>query len=692
MNSSGSAIDLLIIEQSQNRAEGYVSTLRNGGLAVHPHIIDDPAGIDELLQHQAVDLILCSVESDGEQLLTTVEYCLKHCPEAPLLLLDQQQAPAHLLQALQRGARDVVPHNDPDRLHLVVKREYDSLVTRRQLAETQAKLQESEARCSILIDSSRDAIAYIHEGMHVRANPVYLEMFGYVEMDDIEGLPILDMIAPDDLGSFKKFLRSAGDGEQELEIRCQDSDGEVFDAVLEFSPASVDGEPCTQIIIRNNTIDKQLQERLAQVSTVDPLTELANRQHFMDRLESEIETHPSSDSNMMLLYLSIDGFQQIRAEAGIASSDNLLKEFTGVLQQQVDEQQLLARFGDHSFTLLCKCTADAAKTYADRLLQGLASHLFESVDTESSPSCSIGIAQFDAKTPNGLDFVNRAYHACESARAEGGSAWSFYDDEEMEASFGTQGNETQMHELIQHALEHDRFRLVYQPIVSMQGESREVYGVLTRLIDNNDEEILPDHFLRDAEQDAAQLVEIDRWVISHAVKELASQREEGRKVSFFISLSSAAVQDEKLLLWICDCVRENNAKGAWLTFQIKEEDIRKHIQQAKALIEGLTKITCQIAIDQYRGGAKSEALLKHLPISYVKFDGEFIEDLAGQPKKQERLTELNKQVHGYDIKTIATGVEDANSLAVLWTVGLNYIQGYFLQEPSENISYDFGAP
>jgi EAL domain-containing protein (putative c-di-GMP-specific phosphodiesterase class I) len=119
--------------------------------------------------------------------------------------------------------------------------------------------------------------------------------------------------------------------------------------------------------------------------------------------------------------------------------------------------------------------------------------------------------------------------------------------------------------------------------------------------------------------------------------------------------------------------------------------LRNHIQSAKRLIAGLKKIKCQLAIDQFGTNPKAESLLKHLPVDFVKFDTELVDDLASKQEKQEQLSELNRLALNHDTKTIAMGVEDANSLAVLWTVGVNYIQGYFLQEPSENIAYEFGS-
>ena len=186
------------------------------------------------------------------------------------------------------------------------------------------------------------------------------------------------------------------------------------------------------------------------------------------------------------------------------------------------------------------------------------------------------------------------------------------------------------------------------------------------------------------------MADIDRWVIRHTIEELAQQREQARKVNFMISLSSAAIVDDSMLLFIVDCLRDKKMQGAWLTFQIKDIDLRAHSKEARKLVDGLKKLKCQIAISQFGLQSNSESILKNFQVDFVKFDISFIEDLASSQEKQDKLNSLNTMAQSYNTKTVAMAVEDANSLAVLWTVGVNYIQGYFLQEPSETISYEFG--
>jgi len=688
-------IKLLIIDSSLDDADSCVSNLRNGGMAVHADRVEKEEELIDALQDSELEIVLCSDQLEGIELPRALELCQQTRPELPFIIIQQGDDPEALKAAMRSGARDVIAKDDPEHMQLVLAREYSDLCTRKELEQARIELKAAEERCTGLIESSQNAIAYAHEGMHIHANPSYLSMFGYVDMEDIEGLPIMDMVVPDHHAKFKEFLRAQSRTPEnaDIEVRCQSNDGSAFEAKMEFSPANIDGEPCTQIVIRNQGSQKDLEKHIQMLSLQDPQTGLHNRQFFTQQLEEVMD-----DGSWSLLYVIIDAFHEIRSAVGIATSDTIIKEIAAKLEETVTKDEFLTRFSDHSFTLLYRHDeADEAEALASSICTVISDYVFEGTDDLINPTCSIGIAHSEVDKSS-QDFLNQAYLACESARNQGGNRVEIYDassvqeEQEQEQEQGEKkGTETNISELLRHALENDRLRLVYQPVVSLQGDTRENYAVLTRLLDKNDEEIMPDYFLGEAEQ-SGQMVAVDHWVVKNAIRELAQQREEGRKVNFFINLSGAGIADESMLLEICDCLRDHKAKGAWLTFQLSDVDVRANLQEAKKLIEGLRKIKCQIAITHFGQTPKGETLLKHMEIDFVKLHPSFMEDLATSQEQQGLLTQTNEMIHSHDVKTIATGVEDANSLAILWTAGVNYIQGYFLQEPSESISYDFKNP
>ncbi|MET0066150.1 MAG: EAL domain-containing protein [Candidatus Thiodiazotropha sp.] len=686
------AIELLVLGNTTPEVETYLGALRNQGFAAHASMIahDTDALSDELKKKRRLDLLIYTVETgalDTNQLLALLGAIGS---ATPVIAVCEEPSGTQRVELMSQGITDLVDRKDLPHLVQVILREYKNLKNLRRLQYVERNLEEAEERCDTLTESSRDAIAYVHEGMHVTANRAYLELFGLASEDEIEGLPIMDMIATSEHAVFKKLLRKlSADSEHtsEMKTTCVRSNGTKFSAELHFTPASIDGEPCTQVMIHDQSITREVEEKLRLLSTQDVQTGLYNRQYFLSQLDEEIKRMSSQGQNpQTLYYVTLDNFTDIRSKTGIKASDALLLEIAGMLRTIVSQQDILARFGDHTFTIL---SPDRERANIEKIAQRICSGVEAKYLTESDiqPTCSIGVAFSSAEFANGNDYITQAYHACELSRSQEGNCHFITDGQIVQDSDQTSG-EANLERLIRYALERDQFQLVYQPIVSLHGDTRENYAVTVRLLDEKQEAIQPEHFFSKVDE-IARMPELDRWVIRHAIEELAKQRKKGKKINFIISVSGRSLEEDTLLLFVCDCLRDYEAKGSWVTFQFDDTDARTHLHQLQKFAEGLKKIKCKTCIDHFGLAKKPEAILGSFPIDFIQFDGSFLADLHSDQDKQDKLNHLNEVVQEENIKTIASGVEEANSLAILWSIGVNYIRGYFIQEPSPSIDYDF---
>ncbi|MCU7920449.1 MAG: EAL domain-containing protein [Candidatus Thiodiazotropha sp. (ex Epidulcina cf. delphinae)] len=688
------AIELLVVGNTTPEVEAYLDALRNNGKPAHASRVDHDADLlgAELKEKKHLDLLIFSVENDS--LSTTQLFALIGAinPTIPVIAVADDADDELRIELMEQGITDLVQRKNYAHLVRVILREYKHLGILRRLQRIDRQLEEAEERCDALTESSRDSIAYVHEGMHVTANRAYLELFGLAGEDEIEGLPILDMIAPSEHKGFKKLLRKLSpDSDQTTEMKttCLRGNGAEFSAELHFTPASIDGEPCTQVIIRDQSISREVEEKLRLLSTQDVQTGLYNRQYFLGQLDEDAKHHFNQGNNpQTLFYIILDDFTEIRSKTGIKASDGLLLEITRLLRKIIDTHDILARFGDHTFTILSpKRDSAATEEMAARICQTIASHKYEDGKGESHPSCSIGVVFSSDDMLSGHDFVTQAYHACEQARSQGGNAFHIADTQLPEEAEATAG-EANLSSLIRYAFKNDQFQLAYQPIVSLHGDTRENYAVTVRLLDENQEEIHPDYFLTQIDA-MGRMPELDRWVIKHAIHNLAAQRKQGKKINFFINISGATLDDDTLLLFICDCLRDYEAKGSWVTFQFDDSEARTHLHQLQKLTEGLKKIKCKTCLDHFGLAKKPEAILGGFPLDFIQFHSSFLSDLFENQDRQDKLNHLNELIQAENTKTIASGVEDASSLAILWSVGVNYIRGYFIQEPSPSIDYDF---
>ena len=688
-------INLLILEASSNDAETLNSILRNAGHLVHSEWIDNHEGLEEYLQHKTPDLVLCADDIEDLSPGQVINILHQQGIAVPVVVVTDVLDEEKTVEALKTGARDLVAKSSPEHMQQVVAREMEYMRTLMALEQYRRNYQEVERRCHSLLDKACEAIAYVHEGMHVYANPAYLKTFGYNDFEDIECVTLMDLVAQEDRDRFKRFVRDYNKNMEaggQIEVKLQPENGDVLEATVELSPAVIDGEPCTQVIIRTLVIDQELQDKVKYLSKQDIVTGLYNRQYFLKELETSVEQINAREAQPGgLLYILIDKFKQIRDQAGLAGTDRVVAEVADILRAHCsDDGMLLARFGDSSFALLAlDKTREELIELAMELQQAIDSHVSEVSGKHINTRCCIGISLIGATSESADDILNHADLACDIARNSKQDHIHLHNPETDQAA-GKERDEFWTRQ-INLALKEHRFRLVYQPIVSLHGESRELYEVLIRLVDEHGDEVSPGKFMPGAER-AGLTAELDRWVIKRATGILAEQQAKGHKTQFFIKLSAASIKQQKATLkWIQDCLREHRVDEQSLTFEVAENAAFAHMTLVKPMLENLHKLKCSTAVEHFGKHPRADNLLKLLPIDIIKIDGSFIHHLASDQNKQARVRQMTEQAKSRGKQTIAEFVEDANSLSVLWQCGVNYIQGYFLQAPDEALAYDFGA-
>jgi len=683
-------LHLFVGENSFNDADSIVSTLRDAGFAVRDKRIEDQEDLEDALKEQRPDIIISSTaleELSTQQILQTLQ---QHEITIPVVMISDDATSVRRIEAMQAGASDLVGKGDSELLQLVVKREVTQLSNFKTMQLLEGAYSESEKRCHSLLDSSQDAIAYIHEGMHIYSNPAYLERFGYENSEELEGMPVMDMVSDDDQSKFKEYLRALSKGkakENELDMQLVTFDGNNFQAKMEFSSASIDGEPCTQIIIRDQRASKDLEEKIKHLSKQDLLTGLCNRPYFLEELDVAVDDAKSGSTSAALLYIDLDNFKAIKEEVGIAGSDLVLTDIAKALSKKVGEGDTLARFGDSSFTVLSQNKEELGAELLGEELRNAVTDMVSEVGMRSvQTTCSIGISMLDGSSSDAHEAVSRADLACEVAKKGGGNKLHIHDP--VGDQQAKQQHDEDWTAKIRSALKENHFRLLFQPIVSLHGDSSENYEVLMRMTDKQGEAIMPGKFIPAAIQ-SGLLSQIDRWVIVHAISVIAEQRRSGRNTHFFIKLSGASLTDEGTLGWVRECLQKHRLEGDSLTFEIDEGDASKHLKLAKTLTDGLQQLHCSIALEHFGKGSNSFNLLKHLPVETLKIDGNLIHHLASSRENQAMVKSITDMAKEMKKTTIAEFVEDANSLAVLWGCGVNYIQGYFLQGPEEVLEFDF---
>jgi len=678
-------IRLLILEDSQNEAERLVSLFRNAGQATRVHRLTSSEDLADALQ-QTWDLLINAPSSANLDPSEAISAIRKQAKDIPVIQLIEGNDTDAITEALTLGAQGALPQGEDEWLILVASRELANLEERRARRSAELALREAEKRCQLLLESSVDAIAYVHDGMHIYANRAYLELFGYEDVEELEGMPMIDLIASCDQGEFKGFLKNYQSLQGSAELVCGGirADGSSFKASMHFSPASYDGEPCIQAVIRAESDNAEL-EKLREISSQDLVTGLYNRNHFLESLDGAVERAVNAGKSSSLAYIRIDRFASLQAEIGLGNSDRLLAELAQLLRTQFTEQAELARFGDDAFAvLMAEATPKQLEQPLTELLRKVEGHLFDVGGRTIQTSLSIGVAALDEQTAKARDVIDRA-HRCAEELTDG-NALRTYDPARELAAAASRGNVLAM---LQQALEKNSFRLLFQPIISLRGDSHEHYEVLLRLLDPEGTEVPPGEFL-DAAKEAGLATKIDRWVLLNSIKLLAEHRNKGHSTRLMVHLSGPSLQDPSLLGWLGVALKASKLPPDSLVFQLDENDAVAYLRQAKALTQGLAGLGCRVALNQFGCVLNPLNTLKHLNADFVKIDGSYTQDLSRQ-ENQEALKQLLAQLHEQAKQTIVPFVDSATVLATLWQAGVGYIQGQYLQGPSQSMDYNFSS-
>ncbi len=692
MATNDAVLRLLLVDDRLEDAEQMTSTLRNGGMAVRPQRPDTVEELRTLLSGQSIDLVVAALGATGISFDVVIREVEASGKDVPVLAILETLEERTLLDAIKLGARDIVLRNQPLQAQAIVRTEAEAVKARRSLRVLESQLRETERRCDALIASSRDPIAYIHEGMHIRANEAYLEMFGYEAFEDIEGLSALDLIASSHADGFKQLLKRLSKGEappKQLEIKAVDANGSEFDALMEFTSATYEGEPCVQIVFRPQLVDASMAAELEALRSRDTVTGLSNRGHFMGELEQAVAAAAAGKPHQALLLVEPDNYDALMSSIGMTHTDELLTQLSARLSAALDENTLAGRLSDHRFGVLCSAhDYKASQAQAERIRAAFKGQIIEIGDRSLTLTVSIGGVQIGERNALISPLVSRAETGLQSAMGVGGDRIEIHDPAARDRA-----EEERIQAWIQRleeAIAQDGFTLHYQPIVSLSGEPGETYEAYLRLKGNAGEIIQPNTFLPLAMEQGLG-PEIDRWVIRKAITVVAERQKAGKTTTLYVKLTPETISaNDRLGADIAQWVSEAGIPGERLVLQLHEPAVFTHLKAIQVFAQALHGVGVRLALEHFGTGLNSFQLLQHIDADIVKIDRSYITDLSKNPANQAKVREMAEKARSLDKVCVAHYVQDAGSMTVLFGIGVDYVEGDFLASAGPAMNYDFG--
>jgi diguanylate cyclase (GGDEF)-like protein/PAS domain S-box-containing protein len=673
------AVPLIVLSTARDQVEQINSVLRRAGHPVHCTWIPSLRDLGDALSQLNPELLLF-VDSGGDDLGGAASVRDHLAPSVPLIVVGEGFDESGIAVAMANGARDVVSLSSPARLQAVMGRELRSFRLERALETTLKSARDARRQLETVLQRSNDAIVQVQEGIVVDANPSWLELFGIVGADGLVGQPIMDLFEESKHAALKGALAACLQGrwsDYTLQLNAVLSDGTVLPLEMVLTPGEYDGEPCVRMVVPARPRDARgLADDLADAVRRDPSTGFLYRGPLLQSLTQRLAT-PVPGGVRYFALVKPDKFAAIEHEVGAAGSEEVLKEFAKVLQEHLNAKDVAGRFGGVSFlALLERGNEHDVEAWSEQLIAKCGKQVVKIGQKSLNLTCTVGLSVVAPSGANLDATIADAVDACRKGRGRGGNQAVTSDKADNDARVKSYDTVWVKH--IKAALMENRFRLVQQPVASLQGDDLGMFDVLVRMIDGQGKEVLPSEFMAAAERNDL-LRNIDRWVVGASLS-FAAQRKPG---CLFVRMSKDTVRDGSFLDWLDNHIRASRADPQRLCFQIPESVAASHVNEATNLASNLRQRGFRFALDAFGSGRDPLGLLNNFPLDFVKIDGAIVQSLAADVEQQAKVRGFVEVAEKRKVQTIAERVENANTMAVLWQLGVQFIQGYFINAPEE---------
>jgi len=454
---------------------------------------------------------------------------------------------------------------------------------------------------------------------------------------------------------------------------------------ISVTPLQLDGkETYGLVLVLHDTSElRGLTRQMTYQASHDALTGLVNRREFERRLQEALDSAQTGDAGHALCYLDLDHFKVVNDTCGHTAGDNMLREIASLIKDAVRDSDTVGRIGGDEFALLLSgCPLEKARQIADNVVRSVNDYRFVWRDKIFNVGVSIGLVEIGRDTGTIEDIINSADSACYVAKKQGGLHVHVYSARE-EANARHSG---EIHWLLklQGALRDNKFELYYQPIVHARagGLSGPALEVFVRLAGEDGQPAAPPaEFIRAAER-YRLMPHVDRWVVQAVLAALGRgglKLPPGRSVA--INIAGQTLGDAEFLEFVVECFDHTGANPGDICFEVTETSVVANLDHAQRFIAVLHGMGCEFALDNFGSGLSSFSTLKTLPMDYLKIDGSFIKNLAGDAVNQAMVAAMIELSRSLNFRVVAEHVEDQWALDTVTGMGIDFVQGFMVGRP-----------
>jgi diguanylate cyclase (GGDEF)-like protein/PAS domain S-box-containing protein len=559
-------------------------------------------------------------------------------------------------------------------------------------AELTAKVmrRETEAHFGALVKHSSDLIFVLGPDATVQfASPSVQHMLSY-DPDELSGQRLTDHVPEGDRALVDSViaaaLSSSADASEQVQVRIRHRDGHLLEAECRVTSMLDDAAVAGTVVnLRDVTERKQFERQLTYQAFHDPITGLANRALFRDRLEHALSRRRDLGAPLAVLFLDLDDFKSVNETFGHAVGDDLLRTISGRLESALRTADTIARLGGDEFAILLEEIGDETRVteVVERLLEVVRTPL--SVDDRKvSIQCSVGIAitPRTIEVASAVDELLRdADVAMYQAKSAGGDTYRHFQPE-MHADVVEQ---LELRAELKAAIEDGGLSLAYQPVFELMSGEIAGYEALLRWSHPSRGNIPPSVFIPIAE-DSGLIVPLGRWVLQRACSDAAAFQRDcpgAQERALSVNVSARQLQRPEIVEEVRESLVASGLEPHRLVLEITESMMIDDVELMIERLSALRELGVLVAVDDFGTGYSSLNYIRRLPVNQLKIDKSFIDDVDDDDQQGKLTAAIVDIARGLDLQCVAEGIERSEQHEQLKQLGCEFGQGFLMARPMD---------